>query len=439
MKNRREPQPDRDRRRLLRAGAGVLGAFALGPTALGGTLARGARPAVDAAGRRRTLVLLQLSGGNDGLSTVVPHGDDGYHAAREKLRFEPSEVLQLDDYRGLHPALARLREQFDAGRLALVEGCGYPDPNRSHFKSLDIWHAADRRGRLARTGWIGRLCGAAWPEVRDPNLVVHVGRDVPFSLHSPEHPPASFFAPEGYRWAGDDPQTDAFESSAERAATSESRESGDEPSDSRVEEPKPGREGRLDFLRRVLSDAQDSSDRIRRATALYRPRVDYALNDPFALALRHVAAMIDADVGCRVFSVALEGFDTHSDQRGAHDRLMERLDRGLGAFLEDLESSQAGRDTIVLAFSEFGRRVRENGSRGTDHGVAGPMFVAGHAVRGGLYGAHPSLTDLDSGDLVHTTDFRSVYGTVVERWFGVPHADVLGAEYAPLEFLAREV
>ena len=180
-----------------------------------------------------------------------------------------------------------------------------------------------------------------------------------------------------------------------------------------------------------MSDARDSSRAVRDAAANYRPSVRYP-DDAFAFDLMAAAAVIHGGFGTRVVSTSLTGFDTHSGQRGTHDELMRRLDEGLSAFLADLSSSELGRDVVVLAFSEFGRRVAENGSAGTDHGTAGPMLVAGAGVKGGLFGEHPSLTELDKGDLTHTTDFRSVYGAMVEGCFGVRASDVLGAEYPRL-------
>jgi len=391
-----------DRRNLLRAAAGAA-ALPLLPS-----LGRASRVAKDPG---RVLVLVQLGGGNDGLSMVVPHGDDAYHAARKATRIGADEVLKLDDRVGLNPNLKGLRSRFDDGELAIVQGCGYPRPNRSHFKSMEIWHAADHRGRAAGEGWIGRAFDAAFAESRAGRLV-HVGGTTPFSLYSPLHGAASFLVPEGYRWVEGE---DALASYGRKV-------DGKDASD------------RLKFLRGVMSDARDSSRAVRDAAANYRPSVRYP-DDAFAFDLMAAAAVIHGGFGTRVVSTSLTGFDTHSGQRGTHDELMRRLDEGLSAFLADLSSSELGRDVVVLAFSEFGRRVAENGSAGTDHGTAGPMLVAGAGVKGGLFGEHPSLTELDKGDLIHTTDFRSVYGAMVEGCFGVRASDVLGAEYPRLALI----
>ncbi len=357
-------------------------------------------------------MILQLSGGNDGLSTVVPYADDAYQKARRTLRFEERECLRLDDYRGFHPALERLHACFQEGNLALVEGVGYPRPNRSHFKSLEIWHTADPRGRSAGDGWVGRLCASAFGADARPNRVVHVGPDPSYAVHSSAHPAAVFSVPEIYRWVKNEGELERMEQDGESGSGEQA----------------------LSFLRRRMREARDSSAAVRSAVARYATTVDYP-GGSFGHSLRIAAALLDADIGTRVVSLELGGFDTHNDQRDRLGKLLRTLDQGLGAFLADLQRTESGRDTLVLVFSEFGRRVAENGSRGTDHGCAGPVFLAGAGVKGGLYGKHPSLIELDEGDLVHTTDFRSVYATAIEHVFGLDPATVLGGDHPRLECL----
>jgi uncharacterized protein (DUF1501 family) len=402
-------------RRAFVTGLGALGGLALVSSRADGAVKLFASELAPSGDAPRVLLLVQLTGGNDGLSTVAPFGDDAYHAARATLALAKSDVLPLDDYKGLHGELKGLRKLFDAGRLALVEGVGYPNPIRSHFKSYEVWHTADPRGRASGEGWIGKLGAAAWRDVSDPNLVVHVGANVPYSLESATHPPAAFVNPASYRWAGEKQDVEAFGKMGETEGSKS--------------------ESNLDFLRRKVADSQASSQKIRTAVARYRTTTEYP-DDPFGGALRDVAALVNGGLGTRVVSVELSGFDTHTNQKTRHDALMRQLDRGLSALAADLERSAAGKQVVGLVFSEFGRRVKENGSRGTDHGVAAPCFVFGSAVKGGLYGKHPSLVDLDAGDVKHTTDFRSVYATLIERWFGVDASKVLGASYPRLGFLA---
>ena len=364
---------------------------------------------------RRRLVLLQLSGGNDGLSTVVPYGDDDYHRARSATRHKRSQLHVLDDYRGLHGSLSGLARRWKEGQVAIVEGVGYPDMVRSHFKALEVWHTGDRRGRAAGDGWVGRLAAEAWSEEDHPELVVHLGASTPWSVRSLTHPAVTMVAPTSYRWFGGQAEHEAYGMAGEGLRQTEQGSAGRNM----------GRDAALARLRGVLDDANSSSRRIRSAAEVYSPGVEYPRTKT-AAALRDVAALLRGGLECRVLSVRMSGFDTHAGQRSRHDSLMEELDGALEAFLTDLKGTEVGRETVVLAFSEFGRRVQENASGGTDHGKAGPAFLIGEGVRGGLYGQHPSLEELAEGDLGWTTDFRSLYGEVIEGWFGASMEPVLG-------------
>lgn len=402
MKNTRFTRRDMLVSTLVGGTVGLAGASALGR---GGLLAsplikRGAR----------TLVLVQLSGGNDGLSMVVPATDDAYQRARRTIAHKPKDVLPIGADLGLHPALDGLHAHFHEGRVAVVSGCGYPNPNRSHFKSYEILHTADVRGKNSgRDGWVGQLMQAAFQDKADPNRVVHVGTKVPYSLYSATHPAASFVLPENYRWAKI--QGDVQRLEGESSQT--------------------GKRAALDYVRGVMRDARSSSDSIRRAVAGYKPGVRFPGGE-FARNLATVSALISAGIGGRVLSVELGGFDTHNNQARRHAAQMRTLNGGLSAFLDDLARSEDGRRALVLVYSEFGRRVTENGSGGTDHGTAGPMLVLGHGIRGGHFGKQPSLTDLDNGDLRFTTDFRSVYGEAIESAFELDHARVLGERHPML-------
>ena len=409
-----------DRRRFLATGASFMAGMALaGPAAARVRVFGGSRERA----HRRNLVLVQLSGGNDGLSMIVPHGDDAYHRVRSTIRVALKDVLRIDDYRGFHPDLGGLRGIYDEGSLAVVEGCGYPDPVRSHFKALEIWHTARATGRHSGPGWVGRLGETEWKNDPTIELVVHVGNTAPYSLFSTERPPVAFPTPTGYRWVGDDGDVEAYRRAAE-------------PVDDSAADPAPSaaKDDLVARLRGVMQDADQSSQRIRRAAAAHRPRVPYPI-EPLGASLQTVAAMIDGDLGTRVYSVELGGFDTHENQSGKYANNVRRFDKALTAFYDDLRKRDCFDDTLIIVFSEFGRRVAENGSKGTDHGVAGPMLVLGSQVNGGIYGRHPSLTELDEGDLIHTTDFRRVYATAIERWLGEDSQRALGGSYEPLEFV----
>lgn len=405
---------DYDRRQLLTGAGALLGASWM----LSGRTRAWAQP-VDGRGgdpAPRTLLLLELNGGNDGLDTVVPFGEDAYHRSRTRVGLAASSLLRLDDYRGFHPNLKGLRGVWEEGQLAIVEGAGYPNPNHSHFTSQDIWHTGQLSGRASGDGWIGRLMARMYPEDRSEPHAVHVGQTLPYSLHSSSHPIVCFDSPPAYRWAenGNAIAAVATRKSAERM----------------------GGQSPLDTIRGIASNAQVSSAEVRKAAAQYVPRVEYPKSD-IAQDLRTAAALISSGIGVRVMSVAHYGYDTHEDHRRRHDQLMGELDGGLTAFLRDLRGTPAGDNCLVLVFSEFGRRVADNASNGIDHGTAGPMFLTGTPVKGGLYGKHPSMVDFVDGDLVHTTDFRTVYAGVLERWFGVESEPILGARYDALQgFLA---
>lgn len=397
--------PSPSRRNLLQAGLAAGGALFLPRTSLAASL--GLRRGSGQGGN--VLVVIELSGGNDGLNTIVPHGDDLYHAARPTLRVPAAEVLKIDDYRGFNPLLARLRRRWDAGQMAIVEGAGYPEPNRSHFASFDIWRAADRRGRMVPDGWLGRALEAMYGAETDPNRAFHIGGTLPYSLKSGVQTASCFESPGSYRRLRGDEEVEAL---------------GGSPA-----------AGTLAQVQDVFDAAHGSSATVRAAAAAYRPRVEYprgALGD----ALRTAAALIQEDIGVRILNIEQGGYDTHVRQAGTHRNLLTEWDAALAAFLDDLDGTEGGARTTVLVYSEFGRRVAENASGGTDHGVAGPMYVFGPAVAGGLYGAHPSLAELDEGDLVHTTDFRSVYATLLQRWLDVEPTRVLDTSYPVLPLLS---
>lgn len=379
-----------------------------------------------------SLVMLQLSGGNDGLATIVPYGDDELYRLRKTTVEKKRDLLRIDDYRAFHPKLGAFREEYEAGRMAIVEGCGYPDPVRSHFKSMEIWHTANHAGRLSGDGWIGKLVSHAWGAAAAPDSVIHLGGKAPYSLFSSTHPAVAVASPTAYRWFGEQAVyemagTAICEHELAAPRTSESERGGGEPRNA-------GRDRALALLRKTLDDAAESSARVRRAAATYQTPVEYP-NSPLAASLRDIASLISGGVGTRVFSVSYGGFDTHSNQLVQHGRKMATVGDALGAFLRDLRRTPEGEQAIVVVFSEFGRRVLENGSKGHDHGHGGPMFVFGPKVQGGLYGTHPSLTELDRGDLASTVDFRSVYATVIERWFEADSTAVLGAQFPTLDFL----
>lgn len=403
----------------MQASAGAA-SFAMAQSSL-------ARPALERLvrgdGAPKSLVLVQLGGGNDGLSTIVPHGDDVLYRMRETTVHAKKDLLRIDDYRAFNPKLKKLRAQFDAGRLAIIEGCGYPEAIRSHFKSLEVWHTGRHTGRASGDGWVGRLVSLGMGENPAADSVVHLGGRAPYSVYSAKHPPVALASPTGYRWFGDE---DVYAMGGSAICEHES----DPEADARHA----GRDRALAALRARLDDANESSKKVRQAAAAYRTEVAYP-KSRLGASLRDVASLIEGGVGTRVYSVQMGGFDTHTNQLIAHDRLLGTVDAALGAFFEDLEGRSSASDVVVAVYSEFGRRVQENGSRGHDHGKAAPMFVWGQKVKGGLHGEHPSMEDLDAGDVAYTTDFRSVYATFIDKLFGANPKAILGADYPLLDLI----
>ena len=357
------------------------------------------------------LVLLELAGGNDGLSTIVPHGDDAYHAARKITHLKKGDLLPLDEYRGFHPLLKSTRALWDQGELAIVEGVGYPNPNRSHFFSMEIWGTGSEKGKVSGDGWVGKLLKEAFGD-KNPTRAIQFGGKLRDFMISSDHPILCMEGSASYRWATDSKALAGITGSMTG--------------------------GKSDSIRArlggVLDDASQSSQQVRETVKRYQTKVEYP-DSSLGEALKTAAALIDGRIGARVVSATLPGFDTHANQKQVHDGLLDTYDQALGAFVTDLKRSERGRRATVLVFSEFGRRVAENGSRGTDHGAAAPVLVAGPRVKGGLYGAHPSLTDLVDGDMIYSTDFRQVYATLIEDLFHVDPTKVLPGKWETLPLI----
>jgi uncharacterized protein (DUF1501 family) len=356
----------------------------------------------------RILVLVQLDGGNDGLNTVVPFGDDAYHRARPGLAIAKNRVARLDDdYHGLHPSLAALRGVWDDGALGVIQGVGYANASRSHFTSTDVWHTARTGPQRRWTGWVCRALDRAGKD-DVPALYLDPG---PLSLALvgerivvPSVADAARFRVRGNQ--------DLLGGVVERSREGET----------------------LEYVRRSARQAYRASARIEAAISGDAGRDKYPATD-LASRLRQVARMVQAELPARVYAVRLTGFDTHARQAPAHANLLQTLGDALAAFHKDLKAHHLAERVLTMTYSEFGRRVGENRSLGTDHGAAAPMFVMSGGLKGGLVGEHPSLTDLEDGDLRHHTDFRQVYATVLERWLQVDARAILGRAYRTVGFL----
>ncbi|MGI8783125.1 MAG: DUF1501 domain-containing protein [Acidobacteriota bacterium] len=371
------------------------------------------RQAASGEKRDRILVVLQLTGGNDGLNTVVPHRDELYYKLRPGLAVPSDQVLALDKDMGLHPQLRGLKGLYDNGQLAIVQNVGYPNPNRSHFRSMEIWHTA-KPDVTARSGWLGRFYEEKIHNEKKPLSAVNLGQELPLSLVGDKLSIPSIGDPAQFQLLlSRDPERAKAYLRTQSAAT--------------------GR-GHLEFIEQTALSAMASSEDLQGALRSYSGATQYPAN-ALGRNMKLLTQMILADLGTRLFYVSLGGFDTHRQQRNAHANLLGQLASATSAFFSDLKAHGKDKEVLLMTFSEFGRRVSENGSAGTDHGTAAPLFIAGGDIRGGLYGEAPDLANLDAGDLRFKTDFRSVYATVLENWMGTPSQNALGAKYPVLEFV----
>jgi uncharacterized protein (DUF1501 family) len=389
-----------------------------------------ARAAALAPRRDRVLVLVDLAGGNDGLNTVVPFRHDRYHELRPTLRVTKERLLPLDGEVGLREELRGLKELFDRGCLAIVQGVGYPQPDRSHFRSSDIWHSGSLLPETTPTGWIGRMCecdGIAAP-ARTPALMIGNDR-VPLALI-------------GTRGAA--PQIDRIDALALPTGPDDGGASARADVMHALARAPAGRGKALDFLRDTARAAQESAAQIEPAAAKGKASGSYPAK-PLGAALKIAAQLLAGGFDCSAYYVRQPGYDTHAFQADVHALLLKELGDSLAAFWSDVAAAGATKRVVVLVWSEFGRRVKENGSKGTDHGAAAPLFVIGDDLRDGIVGAHPSLemADLDggdrdgNGDVKFAADFRSVYATLLEEWIGVPQRLVLGASFEKLQLFRR--
>ncbi len=372
--------------------------------------------------RDPALVVVQLSGGNDALNTVVPYTNGIYQDSRKAIRLEEHEVLDLNGKLGLSPAMGPIKSLWDEGNVAIVNGIGYPKPNRSHFRSMDIWHTAESVD-VAPDGWIGRTIREIDPEHQNVVAGVNFGRGLPRALHCKGVPVASVGNLETYGLMPDiddiatrDLALDIF---------------------TRMYGPREGRDYILEAIGDTGMSAYLGADILRAAPQKYRSSVEYADN-MIAQQMRDIAQVLLADVGTRIFYTQHGSYDTHSGELLNHYTLWDELSTAVGDFFADLEEHGRGDDAVVMVFSEFGRRIDDNGS-GTDHGSGGVAFVMGNPVKGGFYGEYPSLEPVDQveGDMAYNNDFRGLYATLLDDWMGVDPNPILGGNYEQFDMIAR--
>jgi uncharacterized protein (DUF1501 family) len=364
------------------------------------------------------LVVVQLTGGNDGLNTVIPFKDPLYAQYRPTLKLPTDQLKKLDDQHGLHPSLEGLAELYQDQALCVVQGVGYPNPSQSHFRSMDIWHAGSTADTLTE-GWLGRAMSRM-----NPAHGFHVGaanEATPLALAGAPAKVPTLTRLEDFQLrtlAGSGTDRQEQKKLIEASVATSDRAGG-----------------LLDFVKRTAVSTYASSDRLRELVRGYEPKVAYP-ETGLGNRLKLVAQLIEANLGARIFYVSIDGFDTHATQAEAHANLLREVSGAITAFHKDLTARGHGDRLLTMTFSEFGRRAKENGSKGTDHGSAAPLFLVGKRVKPGIIGAHPRLDRLDDGNLVHHTDFRQVYAAILDRWLGVPSAEILGSGFKPADVFA---
>ena len=368
------------------------------------------------------LVVLQLSGGNDALNTLVPYGDPLYVDNRPSVRVPEDQVLPINDYMGFNPAMAPLKELYDQGKVAIIQGVGYPNPNRSHFRSMDIWHTCEP-DKLGTEGWIGRAIREVDPKAENVLTGVNFGRGLPRAMAAPAVPVASVGNLETYGLLT------GIESEDQRAEALDVF--------SNIYSPVIGRDAVVEYFSQTGMDALKGADILSTAPEKYSSTVEYAGNS-VAQYMRNIAQVHLADLGTRFLytTAPYNSFDTHAGQMAAHPRLWTEVATAVNDFYDDLREHGAEDSVTVLLFTEFGRRVHDNGS-GTDHGSGGLAFVVGDKVKGGLYGEYPSLEadKLLEGDLRFNNDFRSTYATLLEKWMGLDSRPIVGGSFELLDFI----
>ncbi len=410
------------RRDILKVGLGSLPVVCIGsslPTFVS-RMAMAEQAAGTAVSNDNILVIVQLSGGNDGLNTVIPVGVDPYYKSRPRLALKDN-LHKLGDRFSLNDGLTPFKHLWDDGKLAIVHGCGYPKPNRSHFESMAIWHTADPKNPGQNGGWLGHYLDHL-RRGTNANIMnaINIGSELPQALVNDQAPAPSIQSIEDFsvRMLGKSDGSRGIEKSLITEFN-------------QLDESSPA----MAFLSRQATNAMISADQIQKLTAGYKADAEY----PGGLGqrLRLIAQIINGNFGTKVFYCEQGGYDTHANQAQSHSRLLNEMSAGIAAFMKDMNAKGYGDKITVMCFSEFGRRVNQNDSNGTDHGAAGPMFLVGNKVKGGFHGEHPSLEkdQLGDGDLKYTTDFRRVYANLLDGWLNADSTEVLRAKFEPLSLL----
>ena len=368
------------------------------------------------------VVVLQLTGGNDYFNTIIPYTDPLYYDNRPVVKYPQDEIIKVDDKIGMAPSMGPLKEMFDQGNVAIIHGAGYADSPRSHFRSMDIWHTCEP-DKVGTEGWAGRLARELDPSKENVLTAINFGHGLPRALAVPGVPVAAIADLGTYGLLT------GITDTTQRAKALDLY--------SRMYTPTVGGGYVNDYLRATGTDAMTGADIVKVAPEMYSSNVEYP-NSPIAMHLKDIAQVYFADLGTRIFYTQHASFDTHAGEMASHPVLWKDISEGISAFFEDLKEHDAGDNVVMYLFSEFGRRVHDNGS-GTDHGAAGVMFAIGASVKGGFYGEMPSAKPeaLEQGDLVPNYDFRGGYATLLEDWFGLDANPIVNGNFEKLDWLKK--
>lgn len=361
----------------------------------------------------KVVVVLQLSGGNDGLNTVIPVRNDIYYRNRPRLGIERTKALSITDEVGLHPALTAFADAYHDGSLGILNSVGYPNPDRSHFRSMDIWQTASQSNEYITNGWIGRYLDAQCNGCAHPTQALEVDDVLSLALKGQNTNGLAFKDPKRL-----------FGTSNERFFKDVSKLHNDHHNEQPV-----------DYLYKTMAETLSSADYIFKQSRLHPSMAEYP-NSELGKSLKTIASLIYSEINTKVYYVSLGSFDTHINQEAQQQRLFKEMNDAVGAFIKDLKANNRFNDVLFFTFSEFGRRVSQNASQGTDHGTANNMFLLGGGLQQkGLLNEMPDLTDLDEGDLKYKVDFKNVYATVLNKWLGADDEKILGKKYEQLKFV----
>ena len=360
----------------------------------------------------KILIVVQLSGGNDGLNTIVPYQNDIYYQNRPRLAISKDSVLRLNDDLGLNPAMEALQSIYDEGNLSIINSVGYPNPDRSHFRSMDIWHTASSSTEYLNTGWLGRYLDNACTGCEQAYHAIELDDSLSLAMKGLEK---NGFAMSNPKQLERTTANKFLKAVAKQAHHHE--------------------EENVAYLYKTMIDSQSSAKYLADKSKVYQSKEEYPTT-PFGRDLKQVAELITADTDTQIYYVSLTGFDTHANQKNQQERLLKQYADGMRALVKDLKRNNLFKDTLIMTFSEFGRRVKQNASNGTDHGTANNLFLIGDQLaKPGFYNEGPNLSNLDNGDLIYQVDFRNIYATILNKWLESSVPAVLGKKFDPLKLI----